>query len=204
MGNRSVNDGDQAISFIYLLGCLVLVVSALMVRRLPIGQSLKMVLAWTLIFGVAFIAFTLKDDFLALGRRAMAEVRGDNVVETKGGEIRIRRAGDGHFWVNGEINGRAVRFLVDSGATVTTITRETAERVGVASSGGFGVMVETANGSVMVERGRAERVKVGPIERADLPVHISSTLGDTNIIGMNFLSTLSAWGVEGSTLVLKS
>ena len=204
MGNRSVNDGDQAITFIYLLGCLVLVVSALMVRRLPLGQSLKMVLAWTLIFGVAFIAFTLKDEFLALGRRAMAEVRGDNVVETKGGEIRIRRAGDGHFWVNGEINGRAVRFLVDSGATVTTITRETAERAGVAPGGGFGVMVETANGSVMVERGRAERVKVGPIERADLPVHISSTLGDTNIIGMNFLSTLSAWGVEGSTLVLKS
>lgn len=204
MGNRSVSDGDQAISFIYLLGCLVLVVSALMVRRLPLGQSLKMVLAWALIFGVAFIAFTLKDDFLALGRRAMAEVRGDNVVEINSGEIRIRRAGDGHFWVNGEINGRAVRFLVDSGATVTTITRETAERVGVASGGGFGVMVETANGSVMVERGRAERVKVGPIERADLPVHISSTLGDTNIIGMNFLSTLSAWGVEGQVLMLKS
>ena len=199
-----MNDGDQAINFIYLLGCLVLVVSALMVRRLPLGQSLKMVLAWALIFGVAFIAFTLKDDFLALGRRAMAEMRGDNVVETKGGEIRIRRAGDGHFWVNGEINGRAVRFLVDSGATVTTVTRETAERVGVASSGGFGVMVETANGSVIVERGRAERVKIGPIERADLAVHISGTLGDTNIIGMNFLSTLSAWGVEGQVLMLKS
>ena len=199
-----MNDGDQAINFIYLLGCLVLVVSALAVRRLPLGQSLKMLLAWALIFGAAFVAFTLRDDFLALGRRMVAEVRGDNVVETKGGEIRIRRAADGHFWVNGEVNGRAVRFLVDSGATVTTITRETAGRVGVAPGGGFGVMVDTANGRVMVERGRAERVKVGPIERSDLAVHISSTLGDTDILGMNFLSTLSGWGVEGSTLLLKS
>jgi aspartyl protease family protein len=199
-----VNDGDQAINFIYLLGCLVLVVSALAVHRLPLGQTLKIVLAWGLIFGAAFVVFTLRDDFLTLGRRVMAEVRGNNVVETKGGEIRIRRSGDGHFWVDGEVNGRPVRFLVDSGATVTTLTRDTAERVGVASSGGFGVMVETANGSVMVERGRAERVSVGPIARSDLPVHISSTLGDTNIIGMNFLSTLTGWGVEGPILVLKS
>jgi len=198
-----VSDGDQAINFIYLLGCLILVGSALLVRRLPLGQTLKLLLAWALIFGAAFVAFTLKDDFLALGRRAMAEMRGDNVVETKGGEIRIRRSRDGHFWVDGEVNGQAVRFLVDSGATITTITRATADRVGVAP-GRFGTMVDTANGSVMVDRGRAERIVIGPIARSDLAVHISTTLGDTNVLGMNFLSTLSAWGVEGTILVLKS
>jgi aspartyl protease family protein len=174
-----------------------------MVRRLPLAQSLRMLLAWGLIFGAAFVAFTLKDDFFALGRRAIAEARGDNVAETKSGELRIRRAQDGHFWVDGEINGRPVRFLVDSGATVTTITRATADRVGVAP-GGLATMVDTANGTTMVDRGRAERVKIGPIERSDLAVHISSTLGDTNVIGMNFLSTLSAWGVEGTILRLKS
>jgi aspartyl protease family protein len=199
-----VNNGDQALNLIYLLGCLVLVASGLMVRRLPLGQSLKMVLAWLLIFAAAFLVFTLRDDFAALGRRVMAELRGGNVVETAGGEIRIRRADDGHFWVDGEINGRAVRFLVDSGATVTTVTGDTAERVGLAPSGGFGVMVATANGTTMVDRGRAERVRIGPIERGDLAVHISRGAGGVNVIGMNFLSTLSAWGVEGSTLRLKS
>jgi aspartyl protease family protein len=199
-----VSDGDQALNFIYLLGCLVLVGSALMVRRLPLGQSVRMVLAWLLIFGALFVVFALKDDFLALGRRVMAEVAGDNVVETKGAEIRIRRAGDGHFWVDGELNGRPVRFLVDSGATVTTISADTAERVGIARSGGFGVVVDTANGTTMVDRGRAEQVRIGPIRRSDLGVHIARGGGDLNVIGMNFLSTLSAWGVEGSTLRLKS
>jgi aspartyl protease family protein len=198
-----VNDGDQALNFIYLIGCLILVGSAFTVRRLPLGQSLKMLLAWGLIFAAAFVAFTLKDDFLALGRRAMAEARGDNVVASSGGEIRIRRGQDGHFWVDGEINGEPVRFLVDSGATVTTLTRATADRVGIAASG-FGTMVNTANGTMMVDRGRAARIKVGPIERGDLAVHISATLGDTNVIGMNFLSTLTAWGVEGTMLRLKS
>ena len=199
-----MSSGDQALNFIYLLGCLVLVASGLMVRRLPLGQSVKIMLAWLLIFAAAFIAFTLKDDFLALGRRMMAELKGDNVIETRGAETRIRRAEDGHFWVNGEVNGRPVRFLVDSGATVTTISGDTAARAGIERDGGFGVMVDTANGTAMVDRGRAARIAIGPIARQDLAVHIARGGEGTNVIGMNFLSTLSAWGVEGSTLRLKS
>jgi aspartyl protease family protein len=199
-----VNNGDQALNFIYLLGCLVLVASGLAVRRLPLGQNVRIVLAWLLIFGAAFVAFALKDDFFALGHRAMAELRGDNVVETRSGEIRIRRSEDGHFWIDGEIDGAEVRFLVDSGATVTTLSRDTARRAGIAPDGGFGVLVETANGTTIVDRGRAGRLRVGPIERRDLAVQISRNAGDVNVIGMNFLSTLSAWGVEGATLRLKS
>jgi aspartyl protease family protein len=200
-----VNDGDQAINFIYFLGCLLLVGSALLTRRLPLGQAAKMMLAWLLIFAAAFIAFALRDDFLALGSRAMAAVRGDNVIETRGQEIRIRRSEDGHFWVNGEINGRPVSFLVDSGATITTLSRQTAAEVGVEADGGFGTMVGTANGTTVMDRGRASRLRIGPIERSDLAVHISRDEGDgINVIGMNFLSSLSAWGVEGNTLSLKS
>jgi aspartyl protease family protein len=199
-----VNDGDQALNLVYLVGCLVLVASGLLVRRAPIGQTLKMALAWVLIFAAAFAVFTLRDDFRALGGRILAELTGEAGQEVKGGELRIRAASDGHFWIDGEVNGRAVRFLVDSGATVTTLTRATADRAGVAAGGGFGVVVETANGTTMVDRGRARSLKIGPIERSDIALHISSTLGDTNVLGMNFLSTLSAWGVEGRTLVLKS
>ncbi|TMJ19160.1 MAG: TIGR02281 family clan AA aspartic protease [Alphaproteobacteria bacterium] len=183
----------------------MLVGSALLTQRLPLGRAARIILAWLLIFGAVFMVFVLKDDFMALGTRAMAEARGDNVVETRGQEIRIRRSEDGHFWLNGEINGHAVTFLVDSGATVTTLNQATAAAVGVDADGGFGVLVDTANGSTVQDRGQAERVQVGPIERRDLAVHISRDGGDSvNVIGMNFLSSLSAWGVEGNTLMLRS
>lgn len=198
-----MNDGDQAVHFIYLLGVLVLVGSALAVRRIPIAQGLKMFVGWVLIFGAAFVIFTLKDEFLALGNRVLVETRG-GVEQTAGGEVRIRQAPDGHFWVTAELNGEPVRFLVDSGATTTSISRGTAERAGIEPGGGFQAMVQTANGVVMVDRGRAESLKVGSIERDDVAVHISDAFGDMNVIGMNFLSSLSGWSVEGRTLVLRS
>jgi aspartyl protease family protein len=198
-----LNGGDQAVHFIYLLGVLVLVGSALAVRRIPLAQGLKMFIGWVLIFGAGFIVFTLKDEFMALGNRLLLETRG-GVEQTAPGEIRIRQASDGHFWVTAEVNGEPVRFLIDSGATTTSLSRDTAERVGIAPRPGFQAMVQTANGVVMVDRGRAESIRIGPIGRNDVGVHISDAFGDLNVIGMNFLSTLSGWSVEGRSLVLRS
>jgi aspartyl protease family protein len=200
--SEGVSGGDQALAFIYLLGCLVLVMSGFAVRRAPIGKTLKMALAWVLIFAAGFAIFALREDFSALGRRIAAAAWGGGEQQTsQGGELRIPMAEDGHFWVNAELNGQRVRFLVDSGATVTTISRETAGRVGIEPDG-RAVMVETANGNVLVDRARAERLKLGPIERSDIAVAIAR--GDTvNVIGMNVLSTLSRWSVENRTLVLR-
>lgn len=193
--------GDQALAFIYLIGVLVLVGSALAVRRLPLGQTLKMGFAWILIFAAGFAIFALRDDFRALGNRLWASVTGRSIQEVRDGELRIAMSDDGHFWANGELNGREARFLVDSGATVTTIGRDTARRAGIEPSGRR-AMINTANGVATVDRARATSLKVGPIERDDFALFIAQD--DTiNVIGMNFLSTLSRWSVEGRTLVLR-
>jgi len=195
-------NGDQAVHLIWALGALVLVVSAFAVRRANMAQSLKMFAAWIMIFAAAFILFTFKDDFLALGQRVMVETRGGAEVDRQTGELGIRQAPDGHFWVDAEVNGVTVRFLVDSGATTTSLSRDTARRAGITSSSGR-AMVQTANGVVMVERGRVDRLVIGPIDRRDVAVHVSDAFGDLNVIGMNFLSSLSAWGVEGRTLKMR-
>ncbi len=194
---------DQALSFVYLIGVLVLVVSALMVRRVPIGRGLKMFAGWVLIFLAAFVAFALKDDFVALAKRVLEESRGEGQVVVAGEELRIRKSLDGHFWVTGELNGERVRFLVDSGATTTSISTQTARKADIRPSAGLPALVQTANGVVAVQRGRAERLKVGTIERRDFAVHVSEAFGPMNVLGMNFLSSLSGWGVEGQWLILK-
>jgi len=196
--------GDQAIHVLYLIGALVLVGSALAVRRIPMSTALKMFAAWVLIFAAGFVIFTFRGEFAALGDRLLLAARGGEIEQSAPGEARIRLAADGHFWVNAEVNGERVRFLIDSGATTTSISHETAQRVGIAPRGGFPAIVRTANGTVAVERGRADTISIGDIERENVAVHISEAFGDMNVLGMNFLSSLKSWGVEGRTLVLRS
>lgn len=195
-----MRDGTQALNLIYLLIILVAVLSAFSLRRIPLGKTIRMVMAWILIFASLFAIFALRDDFRALGNRLWAAVTGSDDQEVHGSELRIAMNEDGHFWATGEINGQRARFLIDSGATVTTIGPELARTAGVEPNGDR-TMVETANGIARVDRANAD-VTLGPIRRQALPVFIA-TEDATNVIGMNFLSTLSRWSVEGRTLVLR-
>jgi aspartyl protease family protein len=196
-----VSNGEQTAEFIYLVAILVLVISALMVRRVPIGQGLKMFAGWVVIFLAGFAAFILKDDIVGFANQVIDERRAESTGLNEGGELRIRQSLDGHFWVDAELNGTAARFLVDSGATTTSISTATADSAGIEPSSGIPTIVRTANGTVQVERGRGS-LRVGHIHRENIALHISPSLGEVNVIGMNFLSSLSGWRVEGRNLIL--
>jgi aspartyl protease family protein len=104
--------------------------------------------------------------------------------------------------VTGKLNGEKVRFLIDSGATTTSISVQTARRAHIESGQGFPALVQTANGVVTAERGSAKLV-VGTIERRNMAVMVSEAFGPMNVLGMYFLSSLSGWSVQGQWLVLK-
>ena len=192
---------DLMLGGVYILMAIMLVLGSLMSRREPAAKLLTIALTWVAIFGAGFILFTFRDDFGWVAQRLKAEAVGTPVQE--GRETRIPMAIDGHFWVEGEINGQKVKFLVDSGATMTTIDRETAMRAGVAVSPRRDQFVRTGNGIIRVASGRAAELEVGGITRSDVGVQIAEN-DDLNVLGMNFLSSLSRWGVEGRWLVLVS
>jgi aspartyl protease family protein len=191
--------GEDAPRTLYLVLLLMLVAGSLIGMRLPMGKVLKMALAWIGIFAAMFVIFAFRDDFSALGARLKSEATGAPIES--GTETRIPMAEDGHFWLDVKINGANVPMLVDSGATMTTIGRTAAERAGIPTDGSRDQIVQTANGTIGVSRARAERIQVGSIERRDLAVHVADR-DDLNVLGMNFLSSLERWSVEGRWLIL--
>ena len=192
-----MSDGE-APRVLYLLLCIVLVASSLFGMRLPLAKAAKMVLAWVAIFGAFFTIFAFRGEFSTLGQRLKAEATGAPLA--RDGGIRIPIADDGHFWVTASVNGVEGRFLVDSGASTTTIASALAREAGVQARDSG--MISTANGPAEVGRGYADRLQVSAIERTDFPVLINRN-DDTNVLGMNFLSSLSSWRVEGTFLVLQ-
>ena len=192
---------DTMLGGLYLLMAAMLVLGALMTRREPAAKVFTMALAWVAIFGAGFILFTFRDNLGWVAQRLKAEAVGTPVQE--GRETRIPMAIDGHFWVDGKVNGRDVKFLVDSGATMTTIDRETAKAAGVDISPQRDQYVKTGNGIVRVASGQASELTVGGITRNDVALQITDN-DDLNVLGMNYLSSLSRWSVEGRWLVLVS
>ena len=192
---------DWMLGSLYLLMAIMLVAGSLIARREPFAKMATMALAWIAIFGAGFVLFTFRDDLGYVGQRLKAEATGNPVV--KGQEVRIPMSIDGHFWVEGSLNGMPVKFLIDSGATMTTIGRDTAESAGVTIATGRGQVVRTGNGMLRVATGTADSLSVGPIERSNVGLHIADH-EDLNVLGMNYLSTLQRWGVEGRWLILQS
>ena len=192
---------DWMLGSLYLLMAIMLVAGSLIARREKFARTATMALAWIAIFGAGFVLFTFRDDLGYVAQRLKAEATGAPVIE--GREVRIPMSIDGHFWVEGSVNGQPVKFLVDSGATMTTIGRQTAERIGVALNPNRTQVVRTGNGMLRVATGRAESLAVGPIERSDVGLHIADR-EDLNVLGMNYLSSLRRWGVEGRWLILQS
>ena len=191
---------DVMLGGVYILMASMLVLGALMARRERFARLATMALAWVVIFAGGFVLFTFRDDLGWVAQRLRAEATGAPVEQ--GETIRIPMAIDGHFWVSGAINGEPVKFLVDSGATMTTIGSETASRAGVAINPGRDQLVRTGNGIIRVASGRADQLAIGSIQRDGMRLHVAQG-EDLNVLGMNFLSSLNRWGVEGRWLILQ-
>ncbi len=124
--------------------------------------------------------------------------------EVSGDATRIPLSPDGHFWVTAEINGHERRFLVDTGATLTAISPATASAAGIEPGAlDRAIVLKTANGEVDARTASIAELRFGNILARDLDAVIVPGMDGTNVIGMNLLSRLASWKVEGRTLILE-
>lgn len=120
-----------------------------------------------------------------------------------GGETRVPLAPDGHFWIEAKVNGETALFLVDTGATLTAVSVPLARRAGLdPRTGGVPVRISTANGTVSARLTTIDSLRFGSVKAGGLEAVIAPNIGETNVIGMNLLSRLKSWRVEGQTLIL--
>ena len=196
--------GDKSVDLIWAVGCLALLGSAMLRRRIPIGQAAKLASIWIAIFAVTIGIVAFHNDFRNIWSALKTRIDPE-AGAVAGTTLRIPMADDGHFWVRGEVNGVSLRFLVDSGATMTSLNANDARASGIDPAGeALGMPTETANGMIVARRIAIRLLQVGPIERRNLAAMAAPEFGETNVLGMNFLSSLHRWGVEGDVLILES
>ena len=187
------------------LVALYAVVAALLImllQRLPVvGRLIRFAFSLGLLAFLIYIVLQQAPYQPELAR--FTNVLGLDDQQVSGKELRVRMAPDGHFWVLASINGVRTRMLIDSGATVTAISDSTARTARVDAAAGLApVVLRTANGMAPARTGAIDELRLGNIVARKLRIVTSPGLGDMDVLGMNFLSKLESWRVEGRTLVL--
>lgn len=132
-------------------------------------------------------------------------LREEPKITVTGGRTIIPMDDDGHFWVEAMINGHKIECMIDTGASFVSLTKIAAEEAGIAPDPTVPpIQLNTADGRMTAAIGRAETIRFGSIEARGLPVVIApNDRGTINVIGMNLLSQLGSWHVEGKELRLE-
>lgn len=116
-------------------------------------------------------------------------------------EVKLVGNGQGHFVASGQINGRPVDFMLDTGATDVAIPTRLAERLGLEK--GSPVTLSTANGRSEGYRTRLDRVQLGDIVLRDVRALVAPGLdGEQVLLGMSALKQLE-FTQRGGTLLLR-
>ncbi len=138
-----------------------------------------LVVAWLLIIGGLYWYF---GDWAARQNNPNTT----KVLSAQQGELTLLRNRAGHYVADGEINGRRVTFLLDTGATAVALSAKLARELGVKR--GAAVTVQTANGAATGFETRLDSVRIGPIEMREVAAIVAGEMeADTVLLGMSFL-----------------
>lgn len=193
MFNLSNGELSSLISSILMLGLLI---SSLFIRaNTSNGQKLKQVAVWIAIIFFGAVFYNNRFLFKNFVPYMAADV-GENKIE-------IQKSSDNHFYITLRVNGTRILFLVDTGATTTSLTLNDAKRVGIDTSKlTYNQIVSTANGTAYNASVEVKNIEVGDYKLDYMWVLVNKDMDGHSLLGMNFLNRLKGYEIRQDRMTL--
>lgn len=189
-------DNETIGRLFYLVLLLAAVGGWIMVEyRQRMGQALRVAMAWGLIFVGVMAGYGLWNDL-------RSDIAPQQLI-SEAGVIEVPRAEDGHYYLTLQINGTAIQFLADTGATNMVLSQADARRIGIDPEGLLYIgTAQTANGTVRTARVDLPSVELGPYLDRDFSAWINEGDMDKSLLGMDYLA-LYRVELAGNMMVLR-
>ena len=172
--------------------------------RFDLQSATVMLAAVTSSLLAAWTLGHLHDDGHAQARPMLASVDATVSAPAKGSATQIVRSPDGHYWAQADIDGRAVKVLVDTGASVVALTREDAARLGLRlKPADFTHEVRTASGTARAAPVSLDRVAVAGASVEDVKALVVEEGLSHSLLGMSYLGRLSRFEATPAGLTLR-
>jgi aspartyl protease family protein len=204
-----LTQGEGLLALMQLVALLVLVVPALFWSRArggegptSIREGLVHALIWCGILVFVMAAYSQRASFQRLWADLTGEVDPAQVMQ-RGEALVIRRSGDGHFWARIEINGVAVRGMIDTGASNLALSARDASAAGIGVGAlRYSVPVSTATGEDFAAAVTVDQLRFGPLEAEGVEALVLPQGGDTTLIGQDVLAGFAEVTTRGDEMVL--
>jgi aspartyl protease family protein len=182
---------------IYLIVLLAMVAGWFFMQSRPnMNKSLQQAAVWGLIFTGAAAGVGLWQDITRDTARQQLTI-------SEEGEIVLPRGRDGHYYLTAEINGAAVRFVVDTGASDIVLTKADAARIGIDPEAlDYLGRAGTANGETRTAFVRLDEVVVGPAVDHNVPAVVNDGDMSQSLLGMGYLQRWGRIEISGGELRL--
>ena len=120
-----------------------------------------------------------------------------------GGDAQVLKGDDGHYWAQANVDGSAVTFLVDTGASAVALKPEDAQRLGIApASLDYNYKVTTASGEARAAKIKLASISVSGAEVRDVDAFVIENGLQTSLLGMTYLGRLSRFEATPEALIL--
>lgn len=203
---QALDSRDSQIGIVHGLLLLVLVGSAVLVRwrSQSLGQWGRYALVWIAIALVLVVGYSYRSQINSVWSRSLALVMPGHPVQLTPGTVIVGAGEDRHFRVDATVDGAAMQFLVDTGATSVVLNRQDARRIGFTNDTlSFTRRTETANGIGLGAPIRLREIQVGSIVVRDVRALVNKAPMSSSLLGINFLERLSSYSVKDGLLTLK-
>lgn len=177
-----------------------------LIGRTPVGRLLRQAIAWAAIFIVVLVGYTYRDELEWMFRRVSSELFPGTAMMTTDGEtneVIVTRSG-GHFNVRATVNNAPVEMMIDTGASVVTLSAEDAWLAGYTPRArDYVVQVSTANGVALAAPVVIERLAIGSIRMNRVAALVAQPgMLETSLLGLNFLNELQSFTISGNRMTL--
>jgi len=177
--------------------------SAILYGRNGPGNVLRYAAIWIVAAVTVLGAYSFRHDAARFGEWLLGELVPHRGI-VRDGVVTVRAGLGGHFVVEIEVNGIAIRFLVDTGASDVILSPADAVRLGFnLSELRYIRTYRTPNGLVLGAPVRLDRVAVGSIVLTNVGASVNGAPMRRSLLGMSFLSRLSGYEVRDNKLILK-
>ena len=199
----ALNSQNSQIQLIYGTVLLsVFLIPSLFYSKIRSYQAINYALIWLGLAGVLFVGYAFRDEGSDLLKRLLGELT-PSLSQSSGQTETLRMGKNGHFKVDARVDGTRIQFLIDTGASDVMLSPFDAKRLGFdLTKLKYTKRYNTANGIVNGAPINLSHISIGRINVYNISATVNSADVKVSLLGMQFLSRLSRFEIQGNKLIL--